>query len=423
MEVLLINHSLYTGGVETLVVRMANWLVGHGHGCSILLRDQFTGDLTSLLDPKVRLRVVGNTWDFLAMKGIRRIIWKSFALPKPDIIYTLEQNWSVVGLLVRDIFHKEKPAVATGAYHLNQFAYEQTDVRPGRLALLQRDIYDRFYLDSQKVFMSEETRVGHETFFNRKINEGWVWPLPVKIPDLSALEERKPVPGRVLSIGRLTRFKSYSWYMVPILRSLRHRHPKIQWHVYGSGMCEEELVTHYWKDAIEEGLIVFHGSIPYEHIMKAFNEATVFIGMGTVLLEAAAAGVPAIPALVDDTESVTWGFIDKMPYFTVGETVPGMLPTCKVETLLDEILSADTFLARSISVSGRKYVEPYSEEILMQKFLDKMLQMNRGLPLPARIRWRYFVIRSVKFLRNAFMSLSRIGKPPLRHPSGDRVMF
>jgi glycosyltransferase involved in cell wall biosynthesis len=243
---------------------MANWLVRHGHGCSILLRDQFEGDLCPLLDSKVKLRIVGNKWDLLAIKCIRNFIWRSFTLPKPDVIYTLEQNWSVIGLLVRDVFRKDPPSVATGAYHLNQFAYEEKLSNPGRLALLQREIYDRCYLDSQKVFMSEETRVGHVTFFNRKIVEGWIWPLPIRIPDIAELQSRKPVPGRIISIGRLTRFKSYSWYMVPILQSLQKRHSNVQWHIYGSGMCEDELIQLVWKDAIRDGLIVFHGSITHQ---------------------------------------------------------------------------------------------------------------------------------------------------------------
>jgi glycosyltransferase involved in cell wall biosynthesis len=423
VEVLLINHSLYTGGVETLIVRMANWLVRHGHGCSILLRDQFAGDLSPLLDSKVELRIVGNKWDSLAIKYLRSFIWRSFKLPKPDVIYTLEQNWSVIGLLVRDVFRKDPPSVATGAYHLNQFAYEQKLSNPGRLALLQREIYDTCYLDSQKVFMSEETRVGHETFFNRKIVEGWIWPLPIRIPDIAELQSRKPVPGRIISIGRLTRFKSYSWYMVPILQSLRKRHSNVQWHIYGSGMCEDELIQLVWKDAIRDGLIVFHGSIPYEQITKAFHEASVFVGMGTVLLEAAAAGVPAIPALVDDSEALSWGFIDKMPYFTVGETIPGMNPQFKVEDLLDEVLNANAHASNAISSAGRKYIEPYSEDLLMQRFLETMVKLEPGPALPNMIRWRFIAIRVVRFFRNLALSISRVGQEPLRQPGGDRLIY
>lgn len=423
MEVLLINHSLYTGGVETLIVRMANWLVRHGHGCSILLRDQFAGDLTPLLDSAVKVRIVGNKWDLLAIKCFRSFIWRSFKLPKPDVIYTLEQNWSVIGLLVRDVFRKHPPSVATGAYHINQFAYEQKLSNPGRLALLQRDIYNRCYLDSQKVFMSEETRLGHEAFFKRKIEEGWVWPLPIKMPDITELQSRKPVPGRILSIGRLTRFKSYSWYMVPILQSLRKRHSNVQWHIYGSGMCEDELIQIVWKDAISDGLIVFHGSIPYEQITKAFHEASVFVGMGTVLLEAAAAGVPAIPALVDDSEALSWGFIDKMPYFTVGETILGMNPQFKVEDLLEEVLAANANASNAISSAGRKYLKPYSEDLLMQRFLETMVQLEPGPALPNMICWRFIAIRVVRFFRNLALSISRLGQEPLRHPGGDRLIY
>ncbi|HEX7261753.1 MAG TPA: hypothetical protein VF258_08060, partial [Luteolibacter sp.] len=141
MEVLLINHSLYTGGVETLMLRVANWLVCHGHGCSILLRDGFEGDLRPMLDSRVEVRCVGNGWDWLAAPGLRHLAWNALNLPQPELVYTMEQNWAVIALLVRDLFPDHPPAVATGAYHLNQFCYEPTTAQPGRLALFQREIY------------------------------------------------------------------------------------------------------------------------------------------------------------------------------------------------------------------------------------------------------------------------------------------
>jgi hypothetical protein len=188
-------------------------------------------------------------------------------------------------------------------------------------------------------------------------------------------------------------------------------------------MCEDELIQLVWKDAIRDGLIVFHGSIPYEQITKAFHEASVFVGMGTVLLEAAAAGVPAIPALVDDSEALSWGFIDKMPYFTVGETILGMNPQFKVEDLLDEVLNANAHASNAISSAGRKYIEPYSEDLLMQRFLETMVKLEPGPALPNRIRWRFIAIRVVRFFRNLALSISRVGQEPLRHPSGDRVIY
>jgi hypothetical protein len=145
--------------------------------------------------------------------------------------------------------------------------------------------------------------------------------------------------------------------------------------------------------------------------------------MGTVLLEAAAAGVPAIPALVDDSEGLSWGFIEKMPYFTVGETIPGVSPPYKVEDLLDEVLTANAADSDAIGSAGRRYVEPYCEDLVMRRFLEKMNQLDRGSELPAMIRWRFIAIRIVRFFRNLILSISRFGQEPLRHPSGDRVIY
>ena len=422
MEVLLINHSLYTGGVETLIVRMANWLVRNGHGCGILLRDSFEGDLTPLLDKRVRWVVVGNWWDWLVVPFVGRFVWKSWALPKPDVVYTFEKNWAFTGLMVRDLFSEFPPAVATGAYHLNQFAYEHRPANIGRLNRFQEEIYNRVYPDSGKFFMSEETRIGHERHFNRPMPGGWVWPLPIEIPGEEAIAGRMPVPRRILSIGRLTLFKTYSWYMVPILCRLREKFPDVQWHVHGFGACERVLVDHVWKQAIDDGLIVFHGPLKYEAIQRVFDQAAVFIGMGTTLLEAAAAGVPSIPALVDDPDAFSWGFIERMPYFTVGETVPGMSPEAKVEDLLEELFNAPAEKVADIAAAGRHYVDAYSMDRLMNEFLDRLRGIPSGPALTCKTKVHYLGIRVLKLLRNLRLTWSTLGGPPARHPGGDRVM-
>ncbi|MES2995302.1 MAG: glycosyltransferase family 4 protein [Verrucomicrobiota bacterium] len=422
MEVLLINHSLYTGGVETLMVRMANWLVRNGHGCGLMLRDSFPGDLTSLLDPRVRKVIAGNWWDWLVVPGIGTTVWESWNLPRPDFIYTFEKNWSVIGLMIRDLFKRNPPAVATGAYHLNQFAYEYTPKREGRLNILHKEIYDRFYPDSAKFFMSEETKIGHERYFGRPIADGWIWPLPIEIPGDDTVAARTPVPRRILSIGRLTLFKTYSWYMVPILHRLREKYPEVQWHVHGFGLCERELVDQVWKQAIADGLIVFHGPVEYQKIGDVFSQASVFVGMGTTILEAAAAGVPTIPAVVDDKDAVSWGFIDSLPYYSVGETVPGKEPVAEVEDLLERFFAADDAEVVRIAKAGRAYVEEYSMDHLMTRFLDHANKLHAGPELTVGMKLRYLWIRSLKLLRNLRLAATHLGGPPARHPGGDRVM-
>ena len=112
-----------------------------------------------------------------------------------------------------------------------------------------------------------------------------------------------------------------------------------------------------------------------------------------------------------------------MPYFTVGETIPGMNPQFKVEDLLDEVLTANAADSDAIGAAGRRYVEPYSEDLLMQRFLETMVKLEPGPALLNMIRWRFIAIRMVRFFRNLALSISRLGQEPLRHPSGDRVIY
>jgi hypothetical protein len=95
----------------------------------------------------------------------------------------------------------------------------------------------------------------------------------------------------------------------------------------------------------------------------------------------------------------------------------------KVEDLLDEVLTANAADSDAIGAAGRRYVEPYSEDLLMQRFLKAMVKLEPGPALPNRIRWRFIAIRVVKFFRNLALSISRVGQEPLRHPGGDRLIY
>ena len=381
MEILIYNHSLYTAGVETLIVRMANWLVDNGHGCTVVLRHTFDGDLCPLLRPEVNLRCVGNSWELLAIPGLRQLIWNHAELPTPDVVYTLEQCWATAGLLIRDLFPPGRTTAITGAYHPNQFCYEGRPAKEGKVQKLRQVAYDRYYPDRTKFFMSDEVKEGHEKFFQRPINGGFIWPLPLELPDEAALEHRSAEPNIIMSVGRLTPFKTYNTYMVHVITELRAKYPRLKWVVYGFGPDESRLLDGPWKSLIQSGALEFRGLVPYHELRVALSSAKAFIGMGTALLEAGALGVPSVPAIVYDEEAKTYGYLTDLPYYTCGEILPSGLPQRHVSRVLDDVLSMNADQYSQLCRQHREYMEGYSIQKVMQNWLDQLAKLRQEPPI------------------------------------------
>jgi glycosyltransferase involved in cell wall biosynthesis len=380
MEVLIYNHSLYTAGVETLIVRMANWLVENDHGCSVVLRHTFDGDLCPQLRKEVNVRRVGNSWELLAIPGLRQLIWNKAGLPTPDVVYTLEQCWASTGLLIRDVFPKGRTIAITGAYHPNQFCYEGRPVREGKVQKLRQVVYDRYYPDWAKFFMSDEVLKGHEEFFQRRFEGGFIWPLPLVLPAPATVGARKADPNIIMSVGRLTPFKTYNTYMVDVVAKLREKYPNIMWVVYGFGPDETRLLEGPWKRLIETGALEFRGLVPYQELLAALASAKVFIGMGTALLEAGALGIPSIPAIIYDENGKSYGHLTDLPYHTCGEVLPTGPPQQEIWRIFDQTLSMDEGQYSELCRKHREYMEEYSIHRVMLNWIEQIGRLCKNAP-------------------------------------------
>jgi glycosyltransferase involved in cell wall biosynthesis len=405
MEVLIYNHSLYTAGVETLIVRMANWLVSNGHGCSIVLRHTFEGDMCPLLRPEVNLRIAGNSWELLAIPGLRQLIWNRADLPTPDVVYTLEQSWATAGLLIRDLFPLGRTIAITGAYHPNQFCYEGRSAKEGKIHKLRQVVYDRYYPDQTKFFMSDEVKEGHEKFFKRPINGGFIWPLPLELPDEAALEQRSANSDIIMSVGRLTPFKTYNTYMVDVIMELRAKHLELKWVVYGFGPDEARLLDGPWKSLIQSGALEFRGLVPYHEMQAALSSAKVFIGMGTALLEAGAFGVPSVPAIVYDEEAKTYGYLTDLPYYTCGELLSMGPPQRHVSQVLDDVLSMNDDQYSQLCRQHRDYMKGYSIQKVMQNWIDQLAKVRQepSIEYPDSKKLWYLFRRTLQLGKGRFL--------------------
>jgi len=124
--------------------------------------------------------------------------------------------------------------------------------------------------------------------------------------DLSRFQPsgRKPVPGRILSVGRLVDKKGYP-YLLDALAILRSRNIGFRCDIYGGGPLRASLEERIAALGLQQ-LVRLHGSRLQAEIIEAYRTAAVFAlapvvtddgdrdGIPTVLVEAMASKVPVV---------------------------------------------------------------------------------------------------------------------------------
>lgn len=355
------------GGLQTQMVRMAHWLVSHGHQVTVItISDETWGEL---LPESVRCIPLGaRYWDFRYYFRARRL-WQSLNVPRPDVIKTF--NWELVTAWIG-----YQLAVITGAKALAGYYMPRQ-----YLQRLEHDFYLRNFLRNMasgaRIFMSpeqiEELEAKHGA-------SGELWLLPVDL-EHSLPAVRQPIWGRIVSIGRLSEMKEYNLYMIEVVAELIRRGYQVTWTVHGTGSYESQM-RQMIRERNLDGIVVLAGAMPYEKCRQALADAYAFVGMGTSIIEASMFAVPNVLALAFDRKGLTYGPIYSVPLGSVGDTRDAP----PVSTVADEIerllkLDQEDYAAEAERV--RTHVQSYETNRSMQR----LMEIVEAAPMPHRRFW------------------------------------
>lgn len=204
--------------------------------------------------------------------------------------------------------------------------------------------------------MNRETRETHAARFGAWVKESAIITLPVGTAD-ALWDPTARSPVKVVSIGRLVRFKAYNNAAPSIVRTLCNKGLSVVWAIYGTGpdagKINEKIVEHNVAEKVH-----LHGQAPYKHFQDIVLQHDLFVGMGTAAVEAALVGVPTIVATIDMPNG-SHGFLDEVPAGNVGEFVH-TLPVRQIDELIEEYCALsveDRVLLSARMVSASK---PYS---------------------------------------------------------------
>ena len=169
--------------------------------------------------------------------------------------------------------------------------------------------------------------------------------------------ERAPLPGRILSIGRLVPKKGFD-VLVRASGELHRRGVSFQAHVIGGGDLRPELEELAGLEGVADR-IRFFGSRPQADLLQEFAEAEAFAlapvimengdrdGIPNVLLEALASGIPVIASAVS-------GIPEIIIEGVTGRLVPERRPDLLASVLADVLADADQ--RDRLAASGREFV-------------------------------------------------------------------
>jgi glycosyltransferase involved in cell wall biosynthesis len=309
-EFIFISESAIIGGIETLMVRMANRAHNEGHYVSVFCP---RGPIVSELAHGIK-------WTEVSDSAIMR---------KKLMFYTPEESTKHVSVWV------SHPFMIPDAYRLQRKIWRKWMVKSNSMSgifipaqFLRKDLIGRakntIILKTPPLgsiyFMSDAVRASFVDIFGDSYK---MWPVKRLAYNADAMNSNWAPEQtdrlNIISIGRLTPFKAYNFGASEIVKEIRDAGVDCEWHIWGDGE-DLEPARAYARAAGVDDFLRFHGNLPYSLLTSEVCRHNIFVGMGTAALEAAACGVPTVIALVNSKHDCA-GFLFETPSDSIGEDI------------------------------------------------------------------------------------------------------
>jgi glycosyltransferase involved in cell wall biosynthesis len=359
MRLLIVNLHLDIGGVETLLVRLIPMLATRGVSVTlVLLENRVNGEFASALTPFCTIKFINDAFPFSRAK------LRSFFGGEFDVAFFTISQALIFGswMLHRAGYSNTKTVL--GAYQTEIFCPEAEWWQYHRLKV--RRILASDIDASAIIFGNTAGRDFHATRLGISLQDSTIIQLFVDVGKYEFKLRPSLRRTRVVSIGRVTEYKTYNFTLLPVFKQLREEGHDVEWHIYGDGEQLRDLELRV--SAADLASVVFvHGALNYSKFQSVLDDAFLYIGGGTTLIEAAACGVPSLTTIEYAPDPVSYGFISEIAGHNLIE--PGMdKRTCLIKDRIVETLncSPDEYLdlqhacyQKALSYSSESIVDEY----------------------------------------------------------------
>ncbi len=310
-NILFVLGGLSIGGVETYIVRLASELKSKGNNISVILLSNKV-DKNLLVELESHSNVyIHEIFPFLgASSWLNAFIPFKFTSNNFDIVH-------VVDLLTLSFiyFHRDSlnfEFLSIGIYHSKEITWWN-----GRKCYF-RDKMIELYNDNIEATLFPSESIIELARHTRNLENKNLAIVPLGI---SCIQNEKILCNKasckIVSVGRLVDFKVYNRHVITQLKFLRTLRA-FEYYIYGDGPEKENLI----KLAVNEGVIDFvhfMGEIEYKDFLSALDDSFCFIGSGTAIIEASAAGIPSIVGIESIAEPLTCGLFSDVQGFSYNE--------------------------------------------------------------------------------------------------------
>jgi glycosyltransferase involved in cell wall biosynthesis len=319
-SLLLIYGALGLGGIETLIVRMAKAWHERGVAVTVLLLSK-KGDPGLMAELSKYSRVVylselsacPSYWfERVPMIGWFLPLSKGRAsqlLGAVDHIHFFDSFSMLMGFRLLRLTGLQKKMTG-GVYHQNEYAYPR--LRKTYFSDCFSRLFSQISPARNVIFFNEISKRSLGDDYSKNFDEAPILPIGIDLSRLAMRPMDEVDRSKVVSIGRITSFKTYNLEFLKTVADLKRRGTPIHYDVYGDGdqlpLLKKTVSEHGLDDVVH-----LHGSLPYSKFVDAIRTSLVFLGSGTALIEAAACGVPALIGIESQEDDQTYGFLHEMP--------------------------------------------------------------------------------------------------------------
>ena len=304
MRLLIVNLHLDIGGVETLLVRLIPLLSARRVSVTlVLLENRVNDEFASALAPFCQIKFINDAFPFSRTK-LRRFFGGEF----DAAFFTISQALIFGSWMLHRAGYSNTKTVL-GAYQTEIFCPEAQLWQYHRLKvrrILASDIHA-----SAIIFGNTAGRDFHATRLGIPLHDSTIIQLFVDVGKYEFKLRRSLPRKRVVSIGRVTEYKTYNFTLLPVFKQLVEEGHDVEWHIYGDGEQLDDLKKMVSAAGLES-IVFAHGVLNYSKFQSVLEDSFLYIGGGTTLIEAAACGVPSLTTIEYAPHPVSYGFISEI---------------------------------------------------------------------------------------------------------------
>ncbi len=364
----IIDERVILGGGQILYLRLARGLIKSGHSVMLYCNSILPIMLTDFKNAGVTICKYDIEYKCPIFDDME----------DNDIILTNDLYYFV---LCNNYAKKHKIDCKIFLYIVHQLILTSPIKKP----YLSKKKYGRFITDAVNsgniFFMDEQTMTYSIETLNINVNENIcrsnILRVPVDIPEVLSNNIIKPQSVlrhqrfEILTIARADfPFKGYMKGLIEAAAELKKQYPNIHLTIISSGDAVMQIKL-WMEDAAQKGMsdIALLTDIPNDNLTEYYQRASLYIGMGTTILEAASHAVIAIPIAAFTYQCRAAGYFHTRPEWITAEKID---EGKNIAEFIESVIRLDDKEYESYRMQARQAVEKlYSLQSIVDIFLKK----------------------------------------------------